>query len=353
MEKKYTKCPFCGEEILVGNGHHLGKCRRKYVTQMPISQKEDIIKKYCSGYSMVDMSDFLGFNYATTEKILLDLGLQRRSIKDAKSQKMCKEKYKQTCLKHFGTEHNFSRNCSSRKEWENRLYQEEGIVNVFQRESVKKKIQDTLHKKYSDEEIYHNYVKGSTLDYWVEKLGEEEGVKKYNDICYKKGKSNRFEYYVEKFGDSAEEEWHKAQRKRFYSRHYCGLNDKCDNLLNEMKISYQREFVLNKEDNIHHYYYDFKIGNLLIELNGTYWHCSPKKYKADDLVLFPHNHLLKASEKWEADKKKTEWAKKCGYDIETIWEDDFSKEVLIEILKKHNYGKSSKNQKNNKTEQEV
>ena len=70
----------------------------------------------------------------------------------------------------------------------------------FSEKKLKKKIKKTFHERYTEEEIYYNYTKGSTLKYWIEILGDEEGLKKYQEICFNKGKSNRLDYYIEKYG---------------------------------------------------------------------------------------------------------------------------------------------------------
>ena len=85
-------------------------------------------------------------------------------------------------------------------------------------------------------------------------------------------------------------------------------------------------------------FYDFKIGNILIELNGIYWHCSPKIYKPNDLVKFPNNKFILAKDKWKYDEEKCKFAEKRGYKIITIWEDEFNEEKLLTLLKENNYG---------------
>lgn len=55
--------------------------------------------------------------------------------------------------------------------------------------------------------------------------------------------------------------------------------------------------------------------NLLIEFNGTYWHRDPRveKYRVD-----PTSKLI-----WENDKNKIDNAKKLGYDVRVIWQNDW------------------------------
>ena len=87
------------------------------------------------------------------------------------------------------------------------------------------------------------------------------------------------------------------------------------------------------------YYYDFLIDNLIIELNGLYWHCSPKIYKENDLVKFPNNKFIYAKDKWKYDEEKINFAKENGYNVEIVWEDEFSEDKILEILKKYDLWK--------------
>jgi hypothetical protein len=64
-----------------------------------------------------------------------EIFIQARTCSKKCAYTLRKISWKQTC----GTEHNFSKESTSRKKWEERLYNEEGIINVFQRESVKEK----------------------------------------------------------------------------------------------------------------------------------------------------------------------------------------------------------------------
>ena len=48
-----------------------------------------------------------------------------RDVKSSTNTKKIKQKYENTMLEHFGCKHNFQKECSSRKEWEKRLFEEE------------------------------------------------------------------------------------------------------------------------------------------------------------------------------------------------------------------------------------
>lgn len=336
MDKEY-KCPICGINIKKGNGHHIKKCIDSYVSCMTDEYKKQLYNLYYEeGYSMVEMSDVLGFKYNLTEKILKKIGINRRTLKEASNLERRTKKIEETNLKNSGCRHNFCKNSPYRRKWEEKMFEEEGIINVFQRKEVKEKIRDTLLKKYGKEGIYYNRSKGAYIEYYIEKYGEEEGIKKFNAVQKAKSDSSKRETYIEKYGEEKWEERLKKIIKGF--KHNNGLNEKCASILKKQNITFEREFYL--KDNKHSYFYDFKINSLLIELNGVYWHCSPKKYKENDIVKFPLGRTIIAKEKWEQDKVKMQVATKNGYDIVVIWEDEFSEEKLLNILKEHNYGNS-------------
>jgi len=59
--------------------------------------------------------------------------------------------------------------------------------------------------------------------------------------------------------------------------------------------------------------------NLLIEVNGDYWHFNPSFYEAD---YFDRHRKLFARDVWERDKRKIELAISSGYNVITIWQND-------------------------------
>ena len=338
-ENNFIICPYCDEKIKKGNQWHVKQCRRKFLEDLPEKVKQKMINDYeKEGLSLVQMSKKYELPYSQLQRILSSLGVKLRKLKEAVNMPKRKEQYTQTMLKNYGTTHNFNKDCESRKKWEKRLFEEEGITNVFQRKAVINKIKETMTERYGEEGIYYNRAKGNTLEYWIDKLGEEKGIKKFNEINYGKGNSNRYEYYIEKYGDiEGQIQWKKRIEQLSHNKftYQIGLNKLCYEILDKNSIIYEKEFKIYKESTHRYYSFDVKIENLLIELNGVYWHCSPKKYKPNDLVRFPGNHYIKAKDKWEYDRIKKETAEQKGYIVETIWEDEFNETKLLEIINKY------------------
>jgi G:T-mismatch repair DNA endonuclease (very short patch repair protein) len=79
------------------------------------------------------------------------------------------------------------------------------------------------------------------------------------------------------------------------------------------------------------YVYDILMPdeNLIIEINGTYWHADPRVYNADDVVKFPYG-LIKAQEKWEKDATKIKYAIDSGYKVMVLWEIDLKKKGFLD-----------------------
>lgn len=101
------------------------------------------------------------------------------------------------------------------------------------------------------------------------------------------------------------------------------------------KLGYNVEHSLRIETKICDIYIP-KL-NLIIEYNGDYWHCNPKKYNED------YYHQVKgktAKELWEYDKNKIDLIIKNGYNLEIVWESDLKSNpnLIKKIIK--NYDRS-------------
>lgn len=91
-------------------------------------------------------------------------------------------------------------------------------------------------------------------------------------------------------------------------------------------------FVVESQYNIGSLKYDLfvKEKQLLIEYNGDYWHCNPKKYNE---TYFHQKKKMTAKEIWKRDKEKQNLAISSGFKIITIWEMDYNENKNREIRK--------------------
>lgn len=153
----------------------------------------------------------------------------------------------------------------------------------------------------------------------IAKYGEDEGMRRWTERQIK---------WQEKM---------KLTRKAIAFRVNSGTSVKASSLFLGLSNSYpnaitnKNEFVIIDETG-KQYYYDFCLEDKkkIIEFNGTYWHCDPKKYKPD----YFHPQIQKnASEIWEYDKYKYSIAENKGYSILCVWENEYDSNPDV-VLKK-------------------
>jgi very-short-patch-repair endonuclease len=89
------------------------------------------------------------------------------------------------------------------------------------------------------------------------------------------------------------------------------------NILDLLDITYQ-QFFYAKEIKA---FYDFYIPehNLIIEVDGDFWHCNPSK--------FPNPEYTTQKRNLQRDKIKNQWATDNGYKLLRFWEDDIKNNI--------------------------
>ena len=185
-----------------------------------------------------------------------------------------------------------------------------GVKNVSLSEKIKNKKKKTFLKKYGVDNIW-KYKPFILENSEKVKIGGTSYVKRMNTMMCKYGaktitRKNLSNISCSKFSKNVGD-----VLKSLFS----GVED-------EKPITYN-----NKT-----YFYDFKIGKILIECNGDYWHCNPTKYSSD----YYHNlRKMYAKDIWEYDAQKKIAANNFGYEVLTIWESDFNsnKNIINETIK--------------------
>lgn len=231
-----------------------------------------------------------------------------------------------------------------------------GVTNVMYVESTVNKLKQTISLRTVDENndilnkikttnlIKYNTtvpqslpeIKNKTKNTCIEKYGvgcvfQSESIKeKIKKTCIDK---YGVEYWLQ----------HPDSRKNYSPKNYTSLNKKFENILITYfnNISYKTEYFL-KNDN-KSTFFDFYLTdyNLLIELNGDYWHMNPTIYEEDKIFMKGTTKQMLAKDVWLKDASKIQNAKNLGYDVLIIWEKDFDENIIIEIIKnKINNGKN-------------
>lgn len=155
-------------------------------------------------------------------------------------------------------------------------------------------------------------------------------VKKYADS--RRGKNNP--YYTA----PGYEERHRKNCQRFKgiankvlgNRNPKTTEARMCKILDGCGLQYIRNFCIRFGDSWR--LYDFLIeGELIVEMQGNYYHANPNKYSADDLIVVAKKKR-KASEIWEYDAKKKQLAIDSGYTFFVLWEKDFSGMIDDEVV---------------------
>ncbi len=301
MKIKY--CPFCKKE---NKKHHFLYCKDK-----PINLKNDELKfkyiKYNFDYisnennlykeymikrkSLPDLFNEFGIDFKSIGFLLNYFNIKKRTIKD--SVDIMLKHSKETFNKKYGIDNPWQKNGVGYNTRIANLNKKYGIDNVFQRKDVIEKI------------------KNSNIN---------SGFKKRNKTMMKR------------YGIISPFQNPEIHRKALLNsgKRITHLNKLIYDALNKNKIKYTKEyFIQNKTKK---YFYDVRIGNILIEINGDYWHANPEKHDKD---WYNKQKNQTAEEIWENDLMKKKTAEKNGFKFITIWETEIKNntENLSEYIK--------------------
>jgi hypothetical protein len=262
---QYCNKPFANQKKIAG---HLGKCLvYKEILNSKLT-KEFLHQEYVVGLkTTTQIALENNLSIATVHRKLKYFNLNR-SIAAASNLESKKNKAKKTNLERYGSDHNFNKEHPSRVAWQQKLLENEGITNVFQREEVKLKAKHTFLQKY-------NIESPSTISL--------------------------------------------ARGGRTYSL----LHKEVVQQLIENGLQVNIEKKIPKDNG---YYYSFDIflsPNILIEVNGDYWHGNPEIYHDSDIILKGSSKEIQVKEKWNLDQIKYQTAISQGYKILIIWEKDW------------------------------
>lgn len=147
--------------------------------------------------------------------------------------------------------------------------------------------------------------------------------------------------YFNSLNDEQKKDWHNKMSKSFSNKiskmnkgkiTESKIENKVESCFIDIGILYIKQFMILIDQTNACYFYDFYIPslNMIIEINGDYWHANPSKYQPT--YKFRGQTAL---EKWEKDKNKNNKAIEMGYNIICIWESEIKKlktEQLINYL---------------------
>lgn len=246
--------------------------------------------------------------------ILVEIGIKPRSIAEANSS--CKNilKRKNTCLKKYG------------------------VSNPSQSEEIKNKKKETFLKNYGVDNIWKSEGYG---DYVSETMLTKYGVKRLTSKKSKWGNlsEERKAEIIEKMMEGGKK-WRESlteeevaeisERLKSSSGSVSKLEKRVSSAIVSLGIPFETQLAIGR----FRYDFYFKKLNLILEVNGDYWHASPYKYNYDQIIKFPYGERT-AQEVWDKDKIKKDFAESKGFQVYTIWENDLNKmeeNCIIEFI---------------------
>ncbi len=250
-------------------------------------------------------------------KLCKNCGVEFHHKQNQTCSKKCTQELKEkSFMISCGSKHNFCKNSKSRIVWENNLLENEGIVNIFQRDDVKDKIKKTIFDKYGVDSI-------SKSD--IIKLKKKETLNKTiksNPNLYLDNWKNTHDKFIKEigydprlhiFGRSSKEslkvfktliDWCLSIGIE-YDDIYLGLDEKSEYFI--------------KSENI--YFYDFVIRSkkIIIEFNGITFHAKPEQLNKNQWF----NPFTKenANDNIEKSKLKYKVAEDNEFEVLEIWSD--------------------------------
>lgn len=316
------KCFICGGHIKKKGRSHLKRCAGRHKlnmsaeeiklnfllanSQTPISRKL-LHKLYVDQkQSIRELGEVFGLGYYDICFIVEQMGIRLRNIKQSNSTIRGKNLRKETCLQRHGIE-NPSQARSVKEKKKQTFLENYGVDNVWKWCGYQELRDAGMLAKYGQRSVPNLY---GNADFWGWKnLSEEE-----------KSKRSRDRYW--RWWNSLSEE---EKRKYLQTRSILMLDG---GFSSSLEIRIKQILIRRKIPHIWQYWidsksYDFKIleANLILEIQGDFWHANPHLYRPDDMLHFPEGHT-EAEDVWKRDQKKRELAEKHGYFVFYIWESD-------------------------------
>ena len=293
------RCPNCDKELISLNKRHYIKCainnysyeeyRIQYVLyNRPLLTKSKLKFDYLTNNKTLPaLKKEYNLDYKNILLLLKYYGIKTRSSKESNNLLSVRNSYRNTCLLKYGVDNVTRKNTIFYNKRAETIFKKYGVDNVFKLPKLQKII-------VSD-------------DIWLKKYG----------ITYHQHMCNR-----------AKKAWdNKTLPEKILWLKKCALNTFCisklEKRISEMLRYFEIKYVA--QFNIEDKFYDFKVENILLEVNGDYYHANPLKYSANDYVTYWGSHKNRASEIWHKDEIKKDLANKYGYDVVYIWERDINK----------------------------
>lgn len=156
-----------------------------------------------------------------------------------------------------------------------------------------------------------------------------QSIKGSDHHHYKKSNWQRWsDKYGEDIADEKLTDWKRKNKIPNGSRN-TKIELKVNDILNKNNIEYVHQY-----DKISSFYVDFYLPmfNLVLEVDGDYWHANPKRYRMDELIKYPGNRIVTAESVWNRDKIRADKIRECGYNVVRIFGSDITENNVLNLI---------------------
>ncbi len=316
------KCFNCGKDLKVNENSHIKKCS---LLDYKLSRYRQLLYDYRDFdlsydnfeymynvllYSLIDFKKNIGLCYRQTLFLLEYYDIPKRGKK--LTNEIRRSKYESTCIERYGINHSTTKEVVDKIK--NTCVKKYGCDNIFKNSDFIKNSIETKNKKYGKAGLGWLYESVDSKKERVDKL--HSNLK--NWWLYMDDSERN--YRIEILKDSRFKWWGNLTDGERYlflekikNKYDSSLELLISDILDTNNIYYKRQYWVNKTS------YDIKIGKILLEINGDFWHCNPNKYNES----YIHPYIKKtASDIWLKDYNKKLNAEKYGYKVIYIWEDE-------------------------------
>lgn len=313
----------------------------------------ELISKYENDGTVLTLVNEYNIPHKSLSLLFKLNGIKLKSISEVTKQKSVRNKYKKTCIDKYGVS-NVSKSEEIKEKKKETFIENYGVDNIFKTDEFKESLNDLMINKYGVKRLTNS---DKISEAWVNKTETEKNViiekhKLTKSNWSDRHKSNIINKMLETKSNWSDEEifinsanisnglkevWSNLSDDEFNKRmvrlhknFISKLEIRVRGILTKLNISFTPQFPLKNRT------YDIKIDNtnILIEVNGDFWHANPRKYKATDTLPFPNKSVI-AESLWKKDEKKLNIALKNGFKVLSLWEmdirplDDIELELFI------------------------
>jgi G:T-mismatch repair DNA endonuclease (very short patch repair protein) len=260
----------------------------------------NIIDKYISGFSFMDIEKEYSCSRGIIKNLLVAQGISIRTNSESKKTKQYIDKYTNTIEDRYGV-NNISKLESIKRNKEETTMKNYGFKYSFSDENIRKNAHDKIDYSINGEKIKKAFFK----KYGV---GNPSQVKEINDRIIKSHKK-----YFEKFTD--DEKRRITEKARRALNYESKVQLRVQEIINSLSATYTANAFL------YAYNFDFLFKcKAILEIQGEFWHANPNNYLPNDILLGD----LKAKDVWDKDKRKKEKVEKHGYKVFYLWENEIN-----------------------------